>query len=431
MKVLYALPFLLCATLLVGCASTPENSDHSDTGDGLDTSTDAQSDVADGQDTPETSDSGNDDTLDSNEGGDTDTDGASYDPTPWLQEPGDCQGAERFGPASTKSFSKPDNPDTNDRHTKESFLSAVGTDTLQAFSIKADNKHEPISDTNNTTIYGDPGEDAVFHIAILNNYDDLSSFQISVTAMVDYTPVEATYIRLSDDRQDELERFDNVTGMEIQADRKVEIIDIRIPASELEAGRMNEISIGFESHTVQRSPVSQLSRFSLFYGGWERPDKPCAHPPQDMDALPPEQKMQHIFTSRPAFAFFGEFEDALEFRKRRQLEPGETIRIYASLRSSHSPKDMVMVPVLAGKPLGPIWRGKQSLHDEPRSYRDIDMRRYIDVSMPEEPGVYNFKIWTWPDPYEIRNMPDGNENPDVTTDYTFGGSNHLTFEVIE
>ncbi len=249
--------------------------------------------------------------------------------------------------------------------------------------------------------------------------------------MVDYSPVEATYIRLSDDRQSELERFENVTGMEIQADRKVELIDIRIPASELEAGRMNEISIGFESHTVERRPVSQLSRFSLFYGGWERPDKPCIHAAKAMEPLPPENTMHNIFTSSTAFAFFGEFENALEFRKRREMTPGETVRIYISLRAWERPRDFAMVPILDGKPLGPIWWTEQSLHDESSVYRNIDARRYIDVKMPEEPGVYNFKVWTWPDPYEIREMPDGTDNPDVITDYTFGGSNHLTFEVTE
>lgn len=419
--------FLFCAILLIGCASTPDNSNNPDTGDSHDTSADARDGRIDGRDTVEAHDADEDTTNTIDSG----MDAVAYDPTPWQNDPGSCGPPKTFEPVSSESFSKPDNPDLKDESTKEEFWNAVGRSTLQATSIRANNDLEPTQGFDHTTIYADSDEDAVFHLYALNNYDDLSSFQISVTAMVNYEPVEATYIRVSGDRQNEIERFDNVTGMEIQADRKVELVDIHIPASAFVEGQMNEVSIALQTHTVKRRPVYQFNRFSLFYGGWERPDKPCIHAAKAMESLPPEDKMHNIFSFSTAFAFFGEFENALEFRKRREVAPGETVRIYISLRAWERPRDFAMVPILDGKPMGPIWWTEQSLHDESNVYRNIDARRYIDVTMPEELGVYNFQVVTWPDPYEIRNFPDGTDTPSVKTTLLHRGSNHLTFEVTE
>jgi len=361
---------------------------------------------------------------------DADPGGIPYDPARWMEPPGDCGEGTSYSPVSTADFAIPDNPTVTDRFTAAPLLA---DQVRQSTSILADNALEPTAGSSNTVIYANPGEAADFHIGSLNNYDDLSSFQISVTVMVDYRPVEARFTRLSDDRSSVLDSWSGVSGIGFQAEKKVELIDVTIPVSELEPGRMNEVAIALSVHTVERRPVTHFQRFNLFYGGWERPPRPCVREPRSMDPLSVEIELNQIFGSGNMFAFTGQFNRALDLRSRLLASPGEKVTIFASLRAWEEPEPLAMVPVLNGQPLGPVWWQRQSTHPLGSfAQRRIDMRRSIELEMPREPGVYNFQIITWPDPFEVRVHPNGDVlDEGVKNKLLDRSSNHLTFEVVE
>lgn len=414
-------PVLLCfLTIAWSCTASPNGTRD---GGNLDAGSDTGGVADTGDATPQTGDA---QVIDTDSDGDT-----GFNPSPWLEEPGDCGSATEFDPVSSEPFAKPDNPDIRDRFTAGEMVSGVRSGE-QSFSVLADNKHEPTEGISHATLYENAGEDLEFHIGVVTNYDDLSPFQVAVTAMVDYEPVKASYVRLEGDRQSAVQRWDDVTGVGFQVEEKVELVDIRIPAEALQAGRMNEVSIALYTHTVQKQAIGTFHRFPVFYGGWERPDRPCLHSPESREVTQPEKDIEIVFGG-PAYTFF-EFDDALDLRERKQVSPGETVRIYTSLRAWPNPKEVVMVPVLNGKPQGPVWWAEQSQYERGSGFparAKIDARRHVDVKMPEEPGVYNFQVLMWPDPYEIRNYPDGTVDEDVDTDRIPYGSNGLTFEVTE
>lgn len=102
-----------------------------------------------------------------------------------------------------------------------------------------------------------------------------------------------------------------------------------------------------------------------------------------------------------------------------------------SLRSRLNAEDrarpVFLKPLLDGKPLEQEWR--VSLSPEGPGAFNIDARKTFEVTLPEEPGIYEVSMAVWHDPHLMAVDLDGNTQEGVSTGLRGDTSNLLRFEV--
>lgn len=428
--------------LLCACASGPE-SDNGSVGndatsyDAKDTSpTDTQGDALDTS-TPDTfaGDTAARDIASDTEDTSLDSDGSSssveYDPARWADTEANCEGETQLPPSFDQEFSRPSIEPIETARTRGEILGAVGGG-LQAVGVNGA-KELLARNTIVSNLYANEGDDVRFHAYVYHDFtsDQLRSYRHSLTLLMDYEPVQASYFQMSDDRTEVLKEWSNVTGVAIDATRKVEIVDIEVPAEAFEKGRTYEIAIGIKSASPESVSVETFRRFPLHYGGFERGAKPCVSEATRSPLVGVESEMVQYFSSS-TFAFFGQFSRGPDLRKRYEVSPGETIDAYVSLRGNGSPTEVVMVPVLNGKPLGSTWWTDQGGNTGGIPV-NVDARRHIKFEMPTAFGDYDFHVFSWEDPFKMPVSLEGDKIDDISYggENWIRGSNTLRFRVVE
>lgn len=385
--------------------------------------------------TGQQSDSGQDVVTDSGQDADSSSDASSkpleFDAGIWMK-PNPCDGQKSF-PEDDSEFSIPDRTHTIDPTlTRDELIADMGGMPLQAWSIRADTALKP-GNERPYELFANPGTDIPLHVYAVNDYEDLSSFRLNVTVMVDNEPVEASYIRWNSDRTQKLLDVQS-TGVNFPVTSDVEIVDITIPGSAFPEERMYEISLAAEVTTTERSSFGESQRYALFNGGYDRPSRPCIEPRLGHRARPIVDQLRSRIGDDIAALFFGGITHRDDVRRVIDVQPGETRRMYLSvLRSDIAVEPTVMVPLLNGEPIGTTkWWVKQG---GDRAYDDVptvDARKSFEVTFPEEPGIYEVQVASWTDPYELFRTPDGEEVEGVSDGGSLlENSNALRFRVVE
>jgi hypothetical protein len=285
-------------------------------------------------------------------------------------------------------------------------------------------------------LYTDPGTDVTLHVYVINDYtpEELESFRLMLTTMVDYESVEARYERWNPERT---ERWldTNATGINVPIRSDVEIIDVTIPGEVFAEERMYEIALSFETTTTERAPFGESQRFALYNGGYNRPKHPCAEPRLDDVMTPIEERLRTRIAGDIGILFFEGIESREDLRRTIPVEPGATKEFYLSVfRESvqYEAKPTVMIPLMNGQPIGPTWWVTQGGDPEGTYRLRFDARKTFEVTFPQEPGIYEIQAASWIDPFKIYRERDGTVHRDISDG---GGikqnSNALRFEVVE
>ncbi|QDG51974.1 hypothetical protein FIV42_14870 [Persicimonas caeni] len=356
-----------------------------------------------------------------------------FDASLWQQE-NPCSGEVTF-PADDEEFSLPTDAVTQQRPkiTRQEFIDELGFTPGMALSIRPGEAVYP-NGVRAYNLYGEPGTDVPIHVYSFNDADDFSPYRLSVTVMVDYAPVEATYERWNPNRSQKLMET-TATGVNFGLESDFEILDVTIPAEVFTERRMYEISVSYNITSADGVRGGESRRYALFNGGYSRPWRPCAEPRLGVPRSDWEELLYIRGTSSDLGPLFFEgITSELDTQEIIEVEPGETRRMFFSvLRTADPPegKPTVLVPMLDAEPLGPVWWVTQG-GDEYRTI--VDARKSFEVTFPEEPGVYVVQVATWEDPYVFWKTRDGVEVDGVSFGSSRGlheSSNPLHFRVIE
>lgn len=358
-----------------------------------------------------------------------------FDASLWQQS-NPCSGEVTF-PAEVEEFNLPNRPPPSQEGvvTRDEFIAEIGSTPEQALSIRPGTALLP-GDGRSYDLYAEPGTDVPIHVYSLNDVSDFSAMRLSVTVMVDYEPVVATYVRWNSDRTEKRSQK-AAKGIVYDIDSDFEVIDITIPSSTFSERRMYEVSVSFNVTTYDGAPWGHSQRYALFYGGYSRPARPCAESRLDIPWSDWEKKLYNYSTVDDLGPlFYDGITSALDVQSVIDVEPGETRRMYFSALSTAAQeggKPTVLVPLFDGEPMGPVWWITQG--NARGDYRTrVDARKSFEVTFPEEPGIYVVQVATWEDPYLYWRERDGTRNDDVS----FGSShdlhessNPLHFRVVE
>jgi hypothetical protein len=427
--VLGALPLALQAC---HSPSTPDRQEDAVSDATLDTSLSDASDAADAMDGPDADAS----PSDADASGDGDASGAEdaqpleFDASLWMQ-PNPCQGETSF-PEDNAEFFIPDRaPGYAPKLTRQELIADMGGMPLQATSLRVGRHLEP-GDQRAFELFANPDTDVTLYLYAVNNYEDLSSFRLNVVVMVDYEPVEASYVRWSPDRTQKLMEVET-TGLNFPITSDVEIVDITIPGSVFPEERMYEVSLSMETSTIERRPVGRSQRFALFNGGYNRPSRPCVEPRLGERSTSIERQVEPRISDDVAALFFDGIIEGADVDQLNDVRPGETRRMYLSvIRSDADSKPTVLVPLLDGKPLDEKWWVTQGGTREYERQMTIDGRKSFEVTFPEEPGIYEVQVASWTDPFELHRTREGEEVEGISDG---GGllenSNALRFRVVD
>ena len=318
--------------------------------------------------------------------------------------------------------------------TRADVIQDLGGDLpVQGFGLLVDPALKP-DDPKVFASYSKPTTDVKIYLYAINNYEDLSSFRLNLTVMVDYAPVEARYVRWNPDRTQKWSDTKR-TGINFPLRSDVEIIDIMLPGELFSERRMHEIAIFVDSTTTERRSWAQARRFALYNGGFDRPSHPCAEARLSADAVEIER---FIFPKAMADDFGALFFDGItadDLRQTVEVTPGETKRFYLTVFRDdfhEGPNPTVLVPFLNGEPFGPTWWVTQGEDDASSDWDTIDARKSFEVTFPEEPGIYEVEVASWEDPYRLYR----NRNGTLVQGVSDGGgptegSNALRFRVVE
>jgi hypothetical protein len=445
-------PIILAAVVLTLVGYLACDSETPDSNAELDASTIRDAQVGDDapiQDTPEdttvdVSEASNiRDTSSDSDDGDSDVadvtrEPVEFDASLWQQD-NPCTGEVSY-PDENEQFSLPTRSEPSQRPvvTREEFIAELGGVPSQAGSIRPGEAVLP-GDGKSFDLYAQPGTDVPIHIYSFNDADepeDFEPYSLNITVMVDYAPVEATYVRWSPDRSQKLLEK-TATGINLDLESDFEILDVTIPASVFAKQRMYEISVSYNLTTHQGLKYGESRRFALFNGGYNRPTRPCAEPKIDVPWSDWEKALYNRVTVDDLGPLFFEgITSERDIQTVVDVEPGETRRMFFSVLQTSSQaggKPTVLVPLFDGEPTGPVWWVKQGGDDDNYRVR-VNARKSFEVTFPEEPGVYVVQVATWEDPYLYWRTRDGVRNQDVSLGSSRGlheSSNPVHFRVVE
>lgn len=332
----------------------------------------------------------------------------------WQASYGSC--TQVFGSSSiNQPFEIPNRVQTSPRKlTASEFLTGI-SGFRYSYSLRPDERHQGVSGTVPLVLFANEGDDVEFswYVHHKRTPDELARTRASMTFMVNYEPTVAEYTRWDSTRSQILET--NVdTGQNFTFEAQTEIWDVRIPADQFDGPGAHDIAFAWESAIDgYGATTGRIHRKTLYYGGYERQTRFCARPQLGADENPWEYwtSRYHMRSNLIAFMHPGQPFRAVDFEDRPTRAPGVTERVYWSLFrwNSERRRYIVSVPLLNGRPVGdPIWsttggEERANLSKE----QTVDDRGYLDVTLPDEPGLVQIMMATWPDPFVPAETLDG------------------------
>ena len=344
---------------------------------------------------------------------------------PWKRS-NRCDETVTYAPPE-RQFSKPDREYLEKPHTKEMMKNRWGDGGFpsRAYATVPAENLEPGPDRA-FDLYANQGEDATFHLAYVVNPDKLrrKTFEgryLWISMLVDYQPVQFQYEIWNGDRS-KVVRSGQTSGLRLDQDDYVKILDLTIPASALPEARMYELALMsvYEEHRGISS--AGFDRFILYYGGLERPANPCFEPPLE-EELNAVERFFHgnddafhgyfgatlhqyiLFPDRIRDeALAGDTDAVAKYPEAYKVEPGDELTLNVSATTStypevDEPSPTVMRPFVNGKPMEEKWNiTTVTTREEPGD--EVNARKQFVFEAPKEPGLYNIMVGSWPDAYQ-------------------------------
>ncbi len=354
-----------------------------------------------------------------------------FDPNYWKQ-PNDCYETIAYPPG--EEFFIPETASRQPRYLRRSdIIQVFGKVPDQAVALSSSNLHtKPFGH-----VYAQHGEDIVLHL--LGQNVDPEDFIANLSVLLDYKPVEARLVRWEPERAHIVQEVSG-SGMRFDVKYDVEVIDIVIPASNFTENRAYEVEISYFHSKELREQFQFHRRVLVYHGGFQAPSHPCFEPALELDVLT-DLEVELVMRASGATLLFAEGIDTVELlRSPIYAERGQRLTLYYSLFNVvPTRRSKVAVPFMNGVAIGEPWylsNGEsQSVFlkgedDTYRLYRPVDARKTFELTLPDEPGVYDIYINDWDHPYLPYYDLTGKRIPGVSIGALLdAGSNILRFVV--
>lgn len=178
-----------------------------------------------------------------------------------------------------------------------------------------------------------------------------------------------------------------------------ELVDVEIPASAFSEERTYEITLMVQFGRPGHKYVEPAQRYALFHEGYAWPEMPCF---TEAVELPPNPDEVAI-VNNIALAFKDALVRAPGVTEPEQVyvpiraRPGEVFNLDISLfnQNIEHVTTAAAMPFLEGRPVGEAWYYR--LSPDPGGVTTIARRESFTLTLPEEPGTYDFHVAIWRD----------------------------------
>jgi hypothetical protein len=362
---------------------------------------------------------------------------ALSEPALWNQrEP--CSGTVAAEYATDDPFSIPDNPPSGDYDlTREQYIARYGPIEETWGVIPAESLQGHVFPYD---LWASPGDDVVLRFFNLGQTNqDRPGLRSSTTVLVNYQPVRATFEYLSSDLSEVVET-EQSTGSSRVIDTDFRVIDITLPGSAFAAGASNEVALANVDHSPEFT-ATYSRRLTVHYGGYGLPEPaPCNPPPLKEYRTYDEYRLRYLMRRARVVIFVNPMPYVKGIQPEIEVQPGETVTVYYSKFHYGKPAGftdpirVAMIPTMNGEPIGDtIWSMESGDIEENRTGFDIiDDRGTFEVTIPDEPGVYDVALMTWAYPFVRWRDIDGTPRlgfDGVTVSRIPANSNVLRFRV--
>jgi hypothetical protein len=287
-------------------------------------------------------------------------------------------------------------------------------------------------DQRGTLLFRQDDEDVRIYLHTTVHPDDVYRAAGILTVLVDYKPVEATY-KYSQDRWENLLFSKMATGTRFPIDTQFSMMEVILPAELFTEERIYEIAVGQTTVQYGASNGGIYRKVHLLNRSTEQPSHPCHEEPLGEPANTIEYGLisENISTGVLLFPTYYPALSEVAFERLLPATPNQKVQINLSLVSKFNAEDrtrpVFLKPLLDGKPLEDQWRVSLS-PKSPGSF-NIDARKTFEVTLPEEPGIYEVSMAVWHDPNMMAVDLDGDTREGISTGGRGATSNLLRFEV--
>lgn len=350
---------------------------------------------------------------------------------PWAVQR-DCRTPSIEWYPTSWTFQKPDAPPRNfdDTMTKSQLEQALPRVEPPHRSIATGTAphHQPGTEWN--SIWGMPGEPVRLSFYFRNVLDSLEGHRIYATALVNYRPVDARWVRWLSDRDGASQEWEG-SGISFEVAEEGELVDLEIPAATFTTSGVYEVSLHLKMGRPHHKHFDSLRRYHLFYGGFEWPKMDCYESP--MADAPNEAEREtadrvEIITFKEGLSRVRGRTTAEEVMAPVVVAPGEKVDVEVSMFNKFGVDvPTAAVPTLQGRPLtSEPWLFHIS--ERGSGSNSIAARRRLRFELPEDPGAYDFQVSAWYHAMMPTVSPDGTPFPGVSP-RRGGSTNSIRFIV--
>lgn len=336
---------------------------------------------------------------------------------PWAMERDCITPAIEWYPRSW-SFQKPNKPPIyGDTITKSQFAGFLNDAPNSDRAVIAGYAPHHQSGRSLTPIWGEPGEPFRVSLLMLNELESLKDHRAYLTVLVNYRPVEAHWVRWLEDRGGPTEEW-TASGIAFDIEDPAELVDLEVPASAFPSPGVYEIAFLVNMGRLGYRHFDVSQRVHLFYGGFDWPTIGCFEEP--MIESPNEWEADTALHIR-----VGGLRDGLvrvqgdtsvsDVTAPVTVAAGEVVDVEVSMFNNFdSLAPVAAFPTLEGAPITEEPWLYHASDTEPRP-STIAARRRFSVTMPDEPGSYDFYVVAWYFAMMPAVTPSGYEYPGVRT----------------
>lgn len=297
-------------------------------------------------------------------------------------------------------WTKPFAPPRYEELTKAQLdpLFAEASPPFRAWTTNFAPHHEPGNEIPPYVVWAQNGEALRVSYYLVNVLEPLDDHRAYLSILVDYEPVAAEYVRWLEDRGGQSETIVS-TGIAFDIEYRGELVDVELPASLFEEQRTYEITAMLHFGRPGHKYVEASERYALFHEGYTWPDMPCFSEAQALPLNEDEDGIANniVLAFKDAFVRAPGVEGPDDVFEPIAASPGEVIELDVSLFNQHTGHETTAaaMPFLEGRPVGPAWFYR--LHPEGDRSFTINRREKFALTMPDEPGTYDFHVAIWRD----------------------------------
>ena len=280
-------------------------------------------------------------------------------------------------------------------------------------------------------MYTEAGQEVRIQGALWTSAEIDATARLSLTLMVNYRPVAATYhIRGPENEVTFLTVED--TGVRAPMTEDFVSFEIVVPGNNFAEPGIYDVSLWAYAYKPSGLLSIRRQRISLFAGGYRIPEHPCFVPSEYQAPTELERDIYELIFRGAGILYPTDLESRSQLfdedydMYRLPADPGEqkdlVVFLGAQARERHK---VVWVPLLDGRPVGPP---RFNYLPANRDLFGPAFRDTIQVEMPDSAGVADVVIAQWYNPFEPRADRFG-EHLDLPPIPVLSGTNYLHFEV--